>query len=689
MNRITKLLLIMVLLLTGAFGIWQVQAQDNDAFTYEGNVEAPAFPDDLTWFNVPEALVLDELRGKIVMLDFWTYGCINCVHVIPDLKRLEAEYPEELVVIGVHSAKFDNEGVSENIRQIIQRYGIEHPVVNDADFTIWNRYSARAWPSIYVIDPNGLVVGRHEGEGVYDVLQPVIDVMAQEYGDAGLIDETPIQLTLETDNMTETPLRFPGSVLVDADNDRLFISDSGHNRIVMVSLTDYSVLDIIGNGTQGLIDGNFDSAAFNAPQGMEISGDTLYVADTNNHAIRAVNLITQEVTTIAGTGERAEFIPDGGSATELALRSPWDVSLIGEELYFSMAGTHQIWVLYLATERIDPFAGNAREDLVDGRRLLAELAQPSGLINDGENLYFTDSESSAIRQVELGVDGQVITLVGPVNEPQARLFTFGDVDGGIDTARLQHPLGITQDEDGLLYISDTYNNKIKIIDAEAQTSTTFVGVADGGYFDGTGEEVLFDEPGGLAYHNGTLFVADQNNHAIRVIDVESQSTTTMIFPNVNELLPQDTAGVEPFAGGVDSLDDLFDDEALVLPPQQVRPGEGTILVDAVMPFGYKLNAQAPFTALWATDAVVTVASEQQEYRVVTPELPIEFDATFTEGQTELSVELTIYWCEAINETLCFVERNTVLMPIQVSEGAASAVVSLSYQLVPPETTDGF
>jgi thiol-disulfide isomerase/thioredoxin len=653
-------------------------------FTYAGEVPAPEFPAGLAWLNVSEALTLADLQGKIVLLDFWTYGCINCMHVIPDLKRLEAEYPDSLVVVGVHSAKFDNEGVTENIRQIVQRYGVQHPVVNDVDFQIWNTYGANAWPTAGLIDPLGRVVGGRSGEGVYEFFKPIIEVMDQEYRAAGLINTTPLaKLSPETAKMTDTPLRFPGKVLVDGQNDRLFIADSGHHRIIVASLATYDVLHIIGSGEAGLKDGDYTQAQFNNPQGLALAGDLLYVADTDNHALRQIDLATQEVTRLAGTGVMATRLMAPGPALGLDLRSPWDVYEQEGQLYIAMAGTHQLWVMDLAAGTLAPFAGNGREDLIDGPLAESELAQPSDVVSDGEWVYFADSESSAIRRAQIGEGGVVETLIGPVNEPQARLFTFGDVDGGINEARLQHPLGVAIGEGGLLYVADTYNNKIKLLDPVAKTIEAFVGDAQGGYFDGAGAEALFDEPGGLEYYAGKLYVADTNNHAIRVIDTADRSVSTVIFPNVNLLVSGNTSGgdvLQPLG----TSEDLFaSDKVITLEPQTAAPGEATLFWDAAMPFGYKLNAQAPFTLEWTADPVLSLEGESLSYQQITPELPIQFPVTLAAGQTEFRFDVTIYWCESINETLCFVERAQVVMPLNVSAESTNTLLFVDYSLTPP------
>src|SRR5687767_7719881 len=240
-------------------------------------VRAPEISGGRGWLNTDRPLSLAALRGKVVLLDFWTYGCINCIHVLPDLKRLEAKYPNNLVVIGVHSAKFENEKDSDNIRQIILRYEIEHPVVNDADFVIWDRYAVKAWPTQVLIDPAGYVVGAISGEGNYDVIDEAVARTIAEARKRGQLNEQPLKLALERAKTGDLPLAFPGKILADAASDRLFIADSNHNRIVITRL-DGTLLETIGTGAAGAEDGGYDRATFYRPQGMALDGDRLYVA---------------------------------------------------------------------------------------------------------------------------------------------------------------------------------------------------------------------------------------------------------------------------------------------------------------------------------------------------------------------------------------------------------------------------
>ena len=314
--------------------------------SFAGTQPAPEFPAGLDWLNTDRPLAIEQLRGKIVILDFWTYGCINCIHIIPDLKQLEEEFAEELVVIGVHSAKFENEADTDNIRQIILRYGIEHPVINDADFTVWRTWGAQAWPTLAIIDPAGNVVGGHSGEGIYDLFQPVLTSLVAEFDDQ--IDRTALDIKLEKEGLPETALSFPGKILVDEAGERLFVADTNHHRIIVAGL-DGAVVEVIGSGNQGRADGLLRTATFNQPQGLALSddGERLYIADTENHLIRVVDFPTGQVSTLAGTGEKGFFPPTGGPALATGLNSPWDLTLDGDRLYVAMAGYHQIWQIDL------------------------------------------------------------------------------------------------------------------------------------------------------------------------------------------------------------------------------------------------------------------------------------------------------------------------------------------------------
>ncbi len=482
--------------------------------------KAPDFDGGIAWLNTAKPLSLADLRGRVVLLDFWTLCCINCIHTLPDLAKLEAKYPGVLVVIGVHTPKFPNEKKTASIRKAILRYGVKHPVINDADMKIWRRYGVQSWPTLVLLDPEGKVVGRIHGEGVYDVLDEHIGKLVKEYRAKKMLKETPLPFELAREH-DKTPLYFPGKVLADAQGGRLFIADSTNNRIVVTDLNGKKIA-LAGTGKAGREDGAFDKAGFNDPQGMALDGDILYVADRKNHMIRALDLKTATVKTVAGTGDQdREDRARGGLALKIGLNSPWDLLLRGKKRVIAMAGHHPIWELDLARRVLVPYAGNGREDLGDGPLAKASFAQPSGLATDGKNLFVADSEISAIRSLPLDGEGEVKTIVGE------GLFEFGDVNGQGSKVRLQHALGVAW-RAGKLYVADTYNSKIKLIDPETKTCSTFMGEGPGWLAAGN-----FNEPGGLSFGGDKLYVADTNAHRIRVIDMATRTLSTLRLQGVD------------------------------------------------------------------------------------------------------------------------------------------------------------
>ncbi|MBX3279877.1 MAG: redoxin domain-containing protein [Acidobacteria bacterium] len=616
---------------------------------FEGEINAPDFPAGMEWLNTEKQLSLRELRGKIVLLDFWTYCCINCIHIIPDLKKLEAKYANQLVVVGVHSAKFTTEKGTDNIRQAILRYEIEHPVVNDRDFEIWNSYTARAWPTLVLINPRGKIVGAHSGEGIYDLFDRIIGDMTTYFRAKGELDEKPVSFRLEKTMAPPSLLRFPGKVLADEKGKRLFISDSNNNRILVTTL-DGDLLDVIGDGDVGVRDGSFAEAEFNKPQGLALDGDALYVCDTENHLIRRVDLKARTVTTLAGTGEQARRYNEPGVGASVALNSPWDAVVHEGKLYVAMAGPHQLWVVDLKTREARPYAGSGRENNVDGSLLDAALAQPSGITTDGKNLYFADSEVSAVRAASLPPGNAVTTIVGK------GLFDFGDIDGTGDTVRLQHPLGVVY-VDGRLYVADTYNHKIKQIDIRKRESRTYAGTRTRGARDGERNKAQFNEPGGISATSDALFLADTNNHLIRRIDLKSGQVTTLELKGLEKLTRH---MVRRFRGRTVTADKL-----------EIAPGAATIALSFILPEGFKYNEGAPFYVAYQTadEKSVRITADEKSRNFSEPKFPVEIPVEAVAGTTTATIDAVIYFCDEKTQQLCLVDSVRIETPIEVREGA--------------------
>jgi thiol-disulfide isomerase/thioredoxin len=638
---------------------------------FEGEVNAPEFPADLEWLNTEKPLSLRELRGKIVLLDFWTYCCINCMHIIPDLKKLEAKYANQLVVIGVHSAKFTTEKGTDNIRQAILRYELEHPVVNDHDFDVWQQFGARSWPTLMLINPKGKIVGSHSGEGIYELFDQIIGEMSAYFRAQGVLDEKPVNFKLEKFSAPPSLLSFPGKVLADEKGDRLFISDSNHNRILITTL-DGMVQEVIGDGAIGARDGQFSEAEFNHPQGMALDGDALYICDTENHLIRKADLKAKTVETLVGTGQQATRFNVEGVGTGVALNSPWDAVMHNGMLYLAMAGPHQLWVVDPKTREAKRYAGSGRENHTDGPLLQAALAQPSGITTDGKNLYFADSEVSSIRSASLSPNGAVGTIVGK------GLFDFGDVDGVGDAVRLQHPLGIVYLRNKL-YLADTYNSKIKVIElvkhevdtslfpdalksTRAQSTSgyeckTFAGGRERGTRDGDRKQAQFNEPGGITATTKALFVADTNNHLIRKIDLESNKVSTLELKGLELLTKQ---MVRKFRGRVVDVE-----------KQTIAPGAGSISLSFALPAGYKYNQGAPFYLAYRTsdDKAVKITDQEAARNFTEPKFPFEIPLDARQGESTATIEAVIYFCNDEKDKVCLVDSVRVNVPLEVKEGA--------------------
>ncbi|HEX8549881.1 MAG TPA: thioredoxin-like domain-containing protein [Cytophagaceae bacterium] len=449
-------------------------------------VNAPEINTKFGWLNSDTSYSIKDFKGKIVLLDFWTFGCINCQHILPDLKRLEQEYAQELVVIGIHSAKFGSEKSSDKIKKAIEKFKVTHPVVNDADFTVWNSYAVNAWPTFVLINPDGKVVAQKSGEGFYAPIKQAIDGLKQAYGDK---ISTKV-FDFGKREQIAGPLLFPSKIITDSKG-HFYVSDSGHNRILVLD-ENGKVIEIIGQGSEGNSNGSFADASFNEPHGMALNESKLYIADSKNNLIRIADLTTKTVATAAGSGKKGYYYFESKLNENVDPNSPWDLTIANNTLYIADAGNHQILKMDLATNAVFRLAGTGREALADGTFRESAFNQPSGICVSDNFLYVADPEASAVRRLDLK-NNRVETLVGK------GLFDFGDKDGKAGDALLQHCVGIEVQGDKL-FIADTYNGKIKQLDLGKLEVTTFA----------TG----FNEPNDVLVSGDQLWITDTNNHQL-------------------------------------------------------------------------------------------------------------------------------------------------------------------------------
>jgi thiol-disulfide isomerase/thioredoxin len=427
-------------------------------------VRAPELVGKGGWLNTgDQQYTLADLRGRIVVLDFWTFCCVNCLHVLDELRELEREHSDTVVVIGVHSPKFVHEAEHTAVVDAVERYGVEHPVLDDPELATWKQYAVRAWPTLVVIDPEGYVVAQHAGEGHVHAIERLVTELEAEHGAKGTLRRGDGPYVAPEPE--PTTLRFPGKALV-LPSGNFLVSDTTRHQLVELAGDGETVVRRIGSGARGFDDGTAEAATFSEPQGLALLDDgSVVVADTVNHALRRLDLATGEVTTLAGTGRQWwQGSPTAGPAREIDLSSPWDVALFGGKVWIAMAGVHQLWAYDPAAGTVAVTAGTTNEGLVDGPGAEAWFAQPSGLAATADRLWLADSETSALRWVDL--DGVVHTAVG------TGLFDFGHRDGTAEQALFQHPLGVTALPDGSVAVSDTYNHALRRYDPATGEVTT-------------------------------------------------------------------------------------------------------------------------------------------------------------------------------------------------------------------------
>lgn len=535
------------------------------------HVRAPELVGDAWWNTGGRPLTLAGLRGKIVLLDFWTSGCINCLHVLDELRPLEAEFADVLVTVGVHSPKFAHEGDRESVAAAVARYGVEHPVVSDPDMSLWQQYAVKAWPTLVLIDPEGYVVHVAAGEGHGDALRRVIQELVSLHEGKGTLRRGPLDWTeaacVAAESAASTGadgLRFPAKAVVTAEG-RILVADTANHSVAEFASDAETLLRRFGDGRRGAVDGAFDVARFAEPSGLTLLpthiadevGYHLLVADTANHLLRGVDLRTGAVRTVAGTGRQWRDGDDSGAALEVDLTSPWDVRWwdVAGGVVVAMAGNHTLGLFDPIRGTISRFAGTTVEGLRDGPVDEAFFAQTSGLAVAGERLWLVDAETSALRYVERDP--------GSADEDTPRfvvgtavghdLFTFGHRDGSAAEALLQHPLGATVLPDGAVAVADTYNGAVRRFDpATGEMTTLRRGLA---------------EPSGLVVTDSGVLVVESAAHRLRPLADGGGDEAA-------------TARGETMAG---------DELAVRRPPTVLAPGQVRLSVTFVPPPGEKLD----------------------------------------------------------------------------------------------------
>ncbi|MFF1818631.1 NHL domain-containing thioredoxin family protein [Kribbella sp. NPDC058245] len=507
------------------------------------------------WLNTGgQELALADFRGRFLLLDFWTFCCINCLHVLDELRPLEEKYGDALVIVGVHSPKFAHEGEEAAVNAAVERYEVAHPVLDDPELVTWQSYTARAWPTLVLVDPNGYIVAQYSGEGHAHALDAQLAELIAEHEAAGTLTRGKSPYVAPEPQQSE--LRFPAKVIA-LDNGNLLVADAGNHSIAELKADTETLVRRIGTGQRGFTDGA--QPTFSEPNGLtqlpqeiaEQVGYDVVVADTVNHALRGLNLTTGEVTTLVGTGKQWM----DGDGTDV-LSSPWDVAWWQDKVWIAMAGVHQLWTYDPITKVTEVAAGTTNEGLKDGDPRAAWFAQTSGLAADGDRLWLADSEISALRWI----DTEVHTAVG------TGLFDFGLRDGKASEALLQHPLGVTVLPDGSLAIADTYNGAVRRYDPQTDTVDTMA--------------TDLAEPSGAVVVGNELLVVESAAHRLTRIPLGASAKASEFSTRTQR------------------------------PPMEIAAGEVTLEVVFTPPPGQKLDGRyGPSTRLLVSSTPDTLLKE--------------------------------------------------------------------------------
>lgn len=582
-------------------------------------------------------------------------------------------------------------------------------MVNDAEATLWHELEVSCWPTLIIVGPRGNILFTLVGEGHKDKLFLFTSIALKYYREQGQINVNDIRIQLYKDSLSPSPLLFPGKVTVDSVGDRLVIADTGHHRILVVKKNG-QILHTIGGPNSGRKDGTFSEASFNSPQGVAIKNNFIYVADTENHLIRKIDLQVKMVSTVAGVGIQGMDKEGGARGEQQPISSPWDVafgtsvSAIHEDdvLWIAMAGTHQIWALMLECGKLPKgsdlkkgtclrFAGSGNEENRNNSYpQKAAFAQPSGLSVASEEpwsyLFVADSESSTVRTISLK-DGAVKHLVGGERDPM-NLFAFGDTDGAGINAKLQHPLGVAWDKRrNLLYVADSYNHKIKFVDPKMKNCATLAGTGEASNVIGSSFTTsTFNEPGGLCVEeNGSLlYVADTNNHQIKVLDLETKIVSPLPLVNAETLDAIDAPSVQKT--DMAKLPKLPKSAPnLHLPSLTVNSGEALqFILKLSLPPNSKLTEEAPSAWFLTTEGSEWLLHGQNIYGEIEeiskqPVIPLQIPMNCLSAEVVLSIKVCLYYCSKDNSA-CMMKGISFNQPLRIANTNQGSVapVELKY-----------
>lgn len=592
------------------------------------------FPDTLKWLNTQMPLSLRNFEGHFLLLNFWTSSSSLSLGQLKELKRLD-EIHDNLSIIIVHSGKYESEGQTATLRNFIIENDVPFTVINDSAFVMFSEYGIEAWPTNILIDPTGKIMLRSEGMSVEGDISALIELYDGPSKTGGSY------LFSETQRFNQGVICYPTFIASD-EQFSLFISETRSHRILQTDRGGYSE-HIIGSGFPGFEDGNQRSARFYLPRGVAFDrrDSVLYIADTGNDAIRKFNLETRQVTTVLGNGERASTPPEMIVDRSHRLNQPTDLVVVDGALYITMTGWNQIWMMDIESGMATPVAGDGQFGFTEGRALQSNLAEPFGITADESGIvYFTERQSSGIRSLN---KGRLLTIMGQGT------FEYGDEDGRSKKALMRGPSGITYHNERL-YVSDQYNQKIKVVDPNKGISETFLGSGQMGFRSGVPQRIEFNHPTGLAVFNNELFIADTYNQVVRRYNFETEIIRSF------DLMNKDQMEFNPI-----NIYEMFEIDTLIIPR-----GESQVVLNFQLDSLWTLAQNAPHgVVIKSKDSGVKIDPQGLDEELGAVVLHLENYGSYN----HFVADITLFYTDVEHNQNTYIKSFTILAPVQVQESA--------------------
>lgn len=607
-----------------------------------GNFPASEFPKELEWFNTKQPINLQNFRGNILILFFWTGSNLKSLDILEKINTFELENKENIRFIAVHTPRFSGESSSDYLRNLLIKNKIDTLTVQDSKFSLWRTYGINSWNSLLLISEEGKVIGRFSVDPSLVRVDPIFEKLFNlDTGNQSDKPRTETERELERSGIPESILSYPEKIILDETGKILYISDSNHNRILIVNRDTGFILDSIGSGVKGFDNGTYNQSSFNYPTGLSLIGNSLYIVDRNNHSIRKVDLEKKIVTLFSGTGEKGDEVVHDSIAPVTSFSYPSDLSKEGNLLYVSNTGFNQFLKIDTNSGKIESLFPQYK-DMKNTNNFFSKM----GLHHIGNTIYFTDSGASALKSITSDVYSKTKILIGN------KKGEYGDLDGDSTLARLQFPKSIFA-KNNKVFISDTLNHKIKVFDTGKRTVKTLAGTGKIGSKNGSALQSSFNEPSGIYLFKDDLYIADTNNHSIRVVNLLEEKTTTFHLRADRDFFLNSKKKVTPLEVTIPHKSLFLNKNLLTI----------SLKIDLSKKYEWDKNSPFYFKVSSSDNSILSFSGNESNYFENFSGETEFFPTMIKEGNTELSIDGIVSYCEKESASLCYYKKfrvNTIL-----------------------------